>query len=49
MIRSRSLKRIKRRTPGNRTVIHLKKRQRKSLIKLPPKSKRGYLKAKVRK
>jgi ribosomal protein L34E len=48
MIRSRSLKRIKRKTPGSRTVIHLRKRSKKSL-KLSPKIKKEYLKSKVRK
>lgn len=49
MIRSRSLKRIKRKTPGSRNVIHLKKRSKKYLLKLPPKIKRELLKARVRK
>jgi hypothetical protein len=49
MIRPRSLKRIKLRTPGNRRIIHYKKRSKKSLLKLHPKVKRETLKAKVRK
>jgi hypothetical protein len=49
MIRSRELKRIKRKTPGSRTVIHLEKRSKKHLLNLSPKIKREKLKAKVRK
>jgi len=49
MIRPRTLKRIKKRTPGGRRVIHLIKRSDKSLLKLPSRIKREQLKAKVRK
>jgi ribosomal protein L34E len=49
MIRPRSLKMIKLKTPGGRRVIHYKKRSKKSLLKLPPKVKRELLKEKVRK
>ena len=49
MIRPRSLKRIKVRTPGNRMVIHLKKRSKKSLFKTPAAIKKECLKEKVRK
>jgi ribosomal protein L34E len=49
MIRSRSLKRIKLRTPGKRTVIHLKKHPKKSLFKISPKIKKEEFKEKVRK
>lgn len=49
MIRARSLKRIKRKTPGGKTVIHLKKRKKKCLLKTSPKIKREKLKAEVRK
>lgn len=49
MIRARSLKRIKRKTPGSKTVIHFIKRPKKSLLKISPKIKREQLKAEVRK
>ena len=49
MIRSKSLKMIKLRTPGNRRVIRYIKRSKKSLLKLHPKVKREMLKGKVRK
>jgi ribosomal protein L34E len=48
MIRPRTLKRIKLRTPGGRRVIHLKKFS-KSSFKIPPKINKEKLKAKVRK
>ena len=49
MIRSRALKRIKRKTPSGKMVIHLKKHSKKHLLNLSPKIKREKLKAKVRK
>jgi ribosomal protein L34E len=49
MIRSRSQKMIKIKTPGSRRVIHYKKRLKKSLLKLHPKVKREAFKEKVRK
>jgi hypothetical protein len=49
MIRSKSLKMIKVKTPGNRRVIHYIKRSKKPLLKLHPKVKREMLKTKVRK
>jgi len=49
MIRPRSLKRIKVRTPGNRTVIHFKKRSKKPLLNLFTRIKKENLKEKVRK
>jgi hypothetical protein len=49
MIRPRSIKRIKKGTPGGRTTIHFKKFNRKHLLNLPPKIERELLKAKVRK
>jgi ribosomal protein L34E len=49
MIRSKSLKMIKLRTPGNRRVIRYIKRSKKSLLKLHSKVKREMLKGKVRK
>jgi len=49
MIRSKSLKMLKVKTPGNRRAIHYKKRSKKSLLKLHPKIKREALKEKVRK
>jgi len=48
MIRSRNLKRIKRKTPGGRTVIHLIKHSKKPL-RLSVKLKIEKLKEKVRK
>lgn len=48
MIRSRTVKRIKKGTPGGRVTIHFKKFNKKSL-KTPPKVKREMLKARVRK
>ena len=48
MIRPRSLKMIKKRTPGSRAVIHFKRHLKRSL-KLSPKFKREALKSKVRK
>jgi len=49
MIRPRTLKRIKRKTPGGRTTIHLKKRSNNCLFRPHPRIKREKLKAKVRK
>jgi ribosomal protein L34E len=49
MIRSRALKRIKRKTPSGKMVIHLKKHSKKSLFRAHPQIKREKLKAKVRK
>jgi len=48
MIRSKSLKMIKVKTPGNRRAIHYKKHSKKSLLKLHPKVKREAFKEKVR-
>lgn len=49
MRRSKSLRMVKVKTPGNRRVIHYKKRSKKSLSKLHPQFKREALKEKVRK
>ena len=49
MIRSKSLKMIKVKTPGSRRTIHYKKRSKKSLLKLHPKIKREAFKERVRK
>ena len=48
MIRPRTLKRIKVRTPGGRTVIHLKKRSKKPLSSISTRTKRENLKERVR-
>jgi len=49
MIRPRSIKRIKRKTPGSKMTIHFKKRKNKPLLKFAPKIKREMLKERVRK
>lgn len=49
MMRSRALKRIKKRTPGNRTVIHLRKIPGRYLLKTSTRIKKELLKLKVRK
>jgi len=49
MIRSKSLRQIKVKTPGNRVVVRFKKLSKKTLLKLHPKIKRELLKEKVRK
>jgi ribosomal protein L34E len=48
MIRPRSLKMIKKRTPGSKTVIHFRKHSKRSL-RTSPRFKKELLKAKVRK
>jgi ribosomal protein L34E len=48
MIRSRSERQIKVKTPGNRVLIRYKKISRKSLLKLHPKIKREFLKIRAR-
>jgi ribosomal protein L34E len=49
MIRSRALKRIKRKTPGSRTATRFRKYSKKSLFRAHPRIKREELKSKVRK
>lgn len=49
MIRSRTVKRIKKGTPGGKMTIHYRKTSKKSLLKSQPKIKRELLKARVRK
>jgi ribosomal protein L34E len=48
MIRTRTTKMLKVKTPGNRRTLHFKKRAGKSLLKSQPKVKRELLKKKVR-
>ncbi|MEM5778499.1 MAG: hypothetical protein QXD43_04240 [Candidatus Aenigmatarchaeota archaeon] len=48
MIRARTLKRIKIKTPGGRNVIHFRKKKDKK-FKILPKIKREILKQRVRK
>ena len=49
MIRSKSLRMFKKKTPGNRRTIHYKKFPKKSLLKSHPKDKREAFKAMARK